>query len=101
MSNRRTNNATEAEIDKGQIYAKGTFKNVWRGIYTKGPRDGQECVAKEFRTGSVFEDSYFAEELKVVARAQKTIDAWNEASIIINRRILLNTPEIWEYYKPE
>jgi hypothetical protein len=96
MSNKRTNNATKATIDTSSIFARGTFKNVWQGRYTKGIRTGQKCVAKEFKTGSVFEAHYFEEELNVISRAQKIIDNWHNASII-NQRIILNTPEIWTY----
>lgn len=61
----RQNNAHMANINKATIYATGGFKNVYRGKYTEGERTGQECVAKEFQSGSVFEESYFAVELKV------------------------------------
>lgn len=95
--NSRQNLSSNANIfrDEG-IFARGTFKNVWRGVYTNGPRKGQNCVAKEFKTGSVYEDHYFDEELAVMSKTQKIIDAWHDADII-NRRILLNTPQIWEY----
>ena len=96
MSNKRTNNASKATINTSSIFAHGTFKNVWQGIYTKGIRAGQKCVAKEFKTGSVFEAHYFEEELNVISRTQKIIDNWHSASII-NQRIILNTPEIWIY----
>lgn len=96
MANRRLNNATYALIDTTNLFAQGTFKNVWKGTYTRGTRAGQECVAKEFKTGSVYEEHYFEEELAIVNRAQRVIDAWHEADII-NRRIVLNTPEIWTY----
>jgi len=96
MSNKRTNNATLALIDKSEIFAEGTFKNVWRGEYTEGARAGQECVSKEFKTGSVYENHYFNEELAIISRAQRVIDAWHIANII-NRRIILNTPEVWVY----
>ncbi|SPO03578.1 related to protein kinase [Cephalotrichum gorgonifer] len=95
MSNRRLNNATRADI-YGDIFAQGTFKNVWRGTYTEGARAGQACVSKEFKTGSVFEDHYFEQELSIIGRTQKIIDAWHDADII-ERRIVLNTPAIWEY----
>lgn len=97
MANSRTNNATSADIDRAAgPFAEGTFKHVWRGTYTNGVRAGQSCVAKEFKTGSVYESHYFAEELSIVARAQRVIDAWHEAGIL-GSRILLNTPQIWVY----
>lgn len=94
MANRRVNNATRARIEP-YTFAEGTFKIVQRGVYTRGARAGQRCVSKEFKTGSVYEDYYFEEELSIIARAQRIIDSWHDADII-DRRILLNTPEIWE-----
>lgn len=94
MSYARQNNSTKALIDN-QLYATGTCKNVRRGHYTQGPRAGQPCVAKEFKTGSVFADHYFAEELTILARAQRIVDGWHAARVI-DRRIVLNTAEIWD-----
>lgn len=97
MAYQRTNDAHRANIDRSAgIFAQGTFKNVWRGTYTEGARAGQPCVAKEFKTGSVYEEHYFAEEMSIIARAQKVIDKWHEEKPI-NRKILLNTPGIWTY----
>ena len=53
------NNASRASIDETIIFAEGAFKNVYKGAYTEGERKGEECVCKEFKTGSVFEESYF------------------------------------------
>ncbi|KAI1329181.1 kinase-like domain-containing protein [Xylariaceae sp. FL0255] len=96
MSNARKNQSQTADIYRDQLFAQGTFKNVYRGEYTSGPRAGQECVAKEFKTGSVYAASYFAEEMKIIQRTQKIIDDWHDANTI-NKRILLNSPEIWTY----
>ncbi|KAF7343046.1 Kinase-like protein [Mycena venus] len=94
MSYARRNNATRANIDQSHVFATGTFKNVWKGVYTVGARTGQACVAKEFKTGSVYERRYFEEEMNVIRLTQDIIDAWH-AERIINREIYLNTPEIW------
>lgn len=97
MSWSRTNNSTRADIQKNNgIFAEGSFKNVWRGIYTHGARAGEACVAKEFKTGSVFEDHYFQEELAIIRRTQQVIDAWHAAGVI-DAKIILNTPAIWQY----
>ncbi|KAJ7301279.1 kinase-like domain-containing protein [Mycena albidolilacea] len=96
MSYARLNNSTRAEIDQSQVFATGTFKNVWKGIYTVGARTGQPCVAKEFKTGSVYESHYFEEEMNVIRLTQVVIDAWH-AEQIIDSDIRLNTPEIWKY----
>ncbi|KAH8162630.1 hypothetical protein CIB48_g5614 [Xylaria polymorpha] len=96
MSNSRTNNAFSARIRLDKPLAAGTFKNVYIGEYTGGTRAGQRCVAKEFKSGSVYEDHYFEEEMKVIRCAQGVIDDWARAEII-NERILLNIPQIWTY----
>jgi hypothetical protein len=97
MSYTRSNNATNATIERSMgIFASGTFKNVWQGVYTDGVRKGHKCVAKEFKTGSVLEAHYFEEELEIVARTQKIIDDFDAAGII-DRKIWLNTPQIWTY----
>jgi len=95
MSYRRTNDSSECIVHRERIFASGTFKNVWEGTYTEGPRHGQPCVAKEFKTGSVFEDHYFQEELAIVRHTQKILDDWHATSAT-NRHIYLNTPEIWQ-----
>ena len=76
----RQNNATKASIDRTKIYSTGSFKNVYKGVYIEGERKGQECVAKIFKSGSVFESSYFAVELKVVAKALQLINKFNNIS---------------------
>ncbi|KAJ7213155.1 kinase-like domain-containing protein [Mycena pura] len=95
MSYARLNNATRAEIDQSQVFATGAFKIVWKGVYTVGARRGERCVAKEFKTGSVYEKRYFEEEMNVIRLTQGVIDAWH-AEQIITRDIRLNTPQIWE-----
>ncbi|KAH9219853.1 kinase-like domain-containing protein [Leptodontidium sp. 2 PMI_412] len=98
MSNSRTNNSTRASINKDAIFASGTFKNVWTGIYTAGDRSGQRCVAKEFKTGSVYEAGYFEEEMNIIRGTQRIVDDFDSAGVLgTGRRILLNTPEIWTY----
>ncbi len=64
----RENNATLATVYE-PLYASGAFKNVYKGKYTQGERAGEDCVCKSFISGSVFEESYFQAELKVVEKA--------------------------------
>lgn len=96
MSNARRNISSHAEVSTDILFASGTFKNVYQGVYTCGPRQGEQCVCKEFKTGSVYENSFFEEEMKIIRRTQKIIDEWTDARII-NRRIRLNTPSIWVF----
>jgi hypothetical protein len=92
----RQNKASKAEIDRSTIFATGGFKNVYKGKYTEGERTGQECVSKIFKSGSVFEDSYFESELKVVAKALEIINKFNNDHVI-NKPIWLNEPTIWSF----
>lgn len=92
----RQNNATKAQSDRSVVYASGAFKNVYKGKYTMGERTGEECVVKEFKSGSVFEESYFAVELKIVAKALEVINKFNNDGII-NKSIWLNEPTVWTY----
>ena len=54
----RENNASKAVAYMDSVYAKGAFKNVYKGKYNEGERTGKECVCKIFISGSVFEESY-------------------------------------------
>lgn len=83
-----------ATVNKARLFASGTFKNVYAGNYTEGARAGQECVSKEFKTGSVYEAHYFEEELNIIRHTQAVINDWHDARVI-DKRILLNTPAIW------
>ena len=90
------NNSQRAKVQSRKIYASGAFKNVYKGIYTKGQRTGQPCVTKEFKSGSVHERHYFKEEMNIIKLAQKMLDDW-AATNSINSKIVLSTPEIWTY----
>ncbi|KAI0468022.1 kinase-like domain-containing protein [Xylaria cf. heliscus] len=93
MSNLRKNGSKSACI-RLELFAEGAFKYVYAGIYGEGPRAGQRCVSKQFKTGSVYADHYFNEEMNIIRRTQRVIDDWHHAGII-DKRILLNMPEIW------
>ncbi|KAK6362763.1 hypothetical protein TWF730_000218 [Orbilia blumenaviensis] len=95
MSYARTNHSTTATIDN-KLFGSGTFKYVYAGTYTSGPRKGHRCVSKEFKSGCVVEEHYFQEELNICDKAQKIIDEFNEEEII-SQEIHLNTPEVWTY----
>jgi hypothetical protein len=94
----RENDASKAEINLDVLFAQGAFKNVYKGKYTIGERAGQECVCKMFKSGSVYEDSYFENELKVVHKALEIINRFNDDQII-DKRIWLNKPDIWTFVK--
>jgi hypothetical protein len=97
MPSTRKNRASKATIAREIIYASGSNMNASRGWYTEGQRAGQECVCKIFKTGSVFESSFFDNELKVVHEALAIIEQFNAAHILNNSTILLNIPEVWSF----
>ena len=51
-------------------FAQGAFRWVARGHYTSGPRNGQPCVAKWFKTGKVYDATYFSLDIQAVEKAQ-------------------------------
>lgn len=92
----RENNSTKAEINTIVLFAEGAFKNVYLGKYTEGSRKGEECVCKIFKSGSVFSESFFANDLKVVAKALEIVNKFNSLKVI-TRQIWLNVPTIWTF----
>lgn len=95
MAYSRNNNSTAAEFTDSLVpFASGSFKYVWQGHYTDGPRKGQKCVAKAFKTGSVFEDHFFELEMAVIEETRKIVNAWNNARIV-DLPIKLSKPQIW------
>ncbi|PMD12136.1 hypothetical protein NA56DRAFT_713469 [Hyaloscypha hepaticicola] len=97
MSYSRANSSTRAVIVNDKTFASGTFKEVWEGVYTDGPRKSEPCAVKAFKTGSVFEEHYIQEKLSILERTQRIIDDFAAAKVIENGRIFLHTPEIWTF----
>jgi hypothetical protein len=54
-------------------------------------------VTKWFKTGAVYEEAFFENDLKAVNKAQEFIDAWN--ALNISNAIHLNRPEVWTFKK--
>jgi hypothetical protein len=81
------------DYDKGP-FATGTFKNVWLGRYNNGTRKGETCIAKEFKNGSVYENYYFDEEMKVVEMTKMIVGRFNDAGILGGRQVRVNIPDI-------
>merc|ERR1711937_404765 len=76
MTTARRNNASEAEFTQKALdnpFAEGAFRYVAKGKYTKGERQGQRCVCKWFKTGSVFEESFFETDIKTSKMAIEII----------------------------
>jgi hypothetical protein len=56
----------------------------------------QPCVCKWFKTGAVYEETFFEKDLKAVKKAQEFIDAFNSLGITASR-ISLNHPRVWVF----
>ena len=72
----RVNNATRAEFQQHDLdhpFSEGAFRWVAHGIYTEGPRSGQHCVCKWFKSGSVFEADFFEHDIRAVSVAKLVI----------------------------
>jgi hypothetical protein len=87
---------------------------VHKGLYTPnpdfpgdhgGPQNGELCVLKEFKTGSVYEEYFFRNDIDAVNKVAEFItsfNAFNAASNYCRRKnILLNIPQVWESAYPD
>ena len=105
-----TRNLSRCAYTDVMKWGEGAFKWVHKGHYgvnptipgdDGGPQNGECCVLKEFKTGSVYEDSYFSADIITVTKARQVIDAFNEGNFVSNRKILLNQPAIWQEIYPD
>jgi len=95
----RLNNAFRASFadeDLDSPFAQGAFRWVAKGVYDKGMRKGEPCVAKWFKTGISFEEKYFATDLFTVNKAIEIIEKWNN-SRLISQHVMVNKAEVWEF----
>ncbi|OAJ37841.1 hypothetical protein BDEG_21817 [Batrachochytrium dendrobatidis JEL423] len=92
----RENDSFETVPNMDVVFARGAFKNVYKGKYTKGNRTGQESVTKIFKSGSVFQESYFDNELKIVNKALEIINRFNKDQLV-DQNIWLNIPAVWTF----
>jgi hypothetical protein len=91
----RENLSSRCFVDYSHIFASGAFKNVYLGTYASGNRNGSKCVSKVFKEGSVFEVSYFDNEIQVVNKTIEIVDRFN-ADNIIPQMIWVNQPGVWQ-----
>ena len=92
--------ATSDDFGFGRVLASGTYKNVYRGRYSDGgAHHGEECVYKLFQTGSVYEASFFANDVSLATRAQSVINAFaRHASSVSNGvEIHMNEAAVWQF----
>lgn len=81
---------------KSQIpFNQGSFKTVWLGEYDDGQRRGDKCVIKAFKDGSVYEEWYFDEEMKLVEATGDMVNRFNAAKVLGGHRtVRVNIPVI-------
>lgn len=95
----RRNNSSTASYnvrDLEKPFAQGAFRYVAKGIYTDGERKGQTTVCKWFKTGIVFENSFFEYDIKAVYKALAIVESFNAARII-EKTVRINLPEVWRF----
>ncbi|CAB9509208.1 Alpha-protein kinase [Seminavis robusta] len=95
----RRNNAQEATFqtyDLDHPFAEGGFRWVAKGQYVKGGRSGQACVCKWFKSGAVFEATFFDKDIEAMNKALEIIQQWNRTKQI-NKLIQINIPEVWTF----
>lgn len=92
-----SNDANMAEVfDPDHPFASGSFRWCAKGKYTNGDRRGQQCVAKWFKTGAVYDGVFYEKDIKAVDKAVDIVRAFNKAAFI-NDTIYVNKPEVWVY----
>jgi hypothetical protein len=97
MSSARRNLSCSAKFrDIGEPFAEGAFRLVAKGVYNDGtgPRNGQSCVLKWFKSGGVYQEIFFTDDIRAVEKAQDIIDSFNAAGVY-ERQVYLNHPEVW------
>ncbi|KAM0262187.1 hypothetical protein ACHAQJ_001932 [Trichoderma viride] len=98
-SSGRYNNSTSASYTNYALnnpFAQGAFRWVAKGSYVSGPRQSQACVAKWFKSGAVFSDTYFTLDIKAVDKSLEIVDKFNQSNFI-NRTIRVNIPQVWYF----
>ena len=108
-------NLSRFVITLQEQWNQGAFRWVHTGRYAPdpripgdngGPQNGELCVLKEFKSGSVYEDSFFQSDIKAVAKAAEIVDAFNAHNDRIGmaygrKTIRMNKPEVWEDVYPD
>ncbi|KAL7624654.1 hypothetical protein AAE478_006224 [Parahypoxylon ruwenzoriense] len=95
----RYNISNSAHIPDDELddpFAQGAFRWVAKGTYASGPRRGQACVVKWFKTGAVFEADYFILDIKAVDKALEIVNRFNELNIV-NKTVKINVPAVWVF----
>ncbi|GMH34720.1 hypothetical protein BSKO_02581 [Bryopsis sp. KO-2023] len=75
-------------------FASGAFRWVVKGTYYEEGRDGEACVFKWFKTGSVFSDTYFSMDIKATDKAIEIVQKWNDEGFV-DKPVLVNKAQVW------
>ncbi|CAK0880266.1 unnamed protein product [Prorocentrum cordatum] len=79
---------------------EGDHRYVSKGVYREGRRSGHACVVKWFKTGSVYESSFFDKDLLAVRQASVIVDSFNHVLRMRNPSwpyiVKVNSPQVWE-----
>eukprot|EP00929_Paragymnodinium_shiwhaense_P092010 TRINITY_DN51887_c0_g1_i1.p1 TRINITY_DN51887_c0_g1~~TRINITY_DN51887_c0_g1_i1.p1 ORF type:complete len:489 (-),score=83.18 TRINITY_DN51887_c0_g1_i1:253-1719(-) len=88
------NNASASVSEpSAEPFAEGEFRFVYKGKYLRGERTGEACVEKIFKTGAVFEETFFQHDIKAVDKAHEIIDAFN--ALGKGKTVRINHPQVW------
>lgn len=99
MTTARRNNARKAIFTADALenpFAEGNFRYVAKGKYTIGDRKGQAAVCKWFKTGKVFSEEFFENDITAVNKSLDIIELFN-ATNIVGMNIKLNIPQVWTF----
>lgn len=95
----RMSNATEASFTQHALsnpFPQVGFRWVAKGVYTKGDKAGEACVCKWFKSGVVFQSTFFELDIKAVDKAHQLIQKWN-ARGYVNKGVMINMPKVWTF----
>lgn len=82
---------------------QGQFRWVHKGQYVGGLQHGQLCVHKEFKTGSVYEDSFYSKDILAVKKATSINREFNiySKNIMGRKQIYIIQPRVWQKSIPD
>lgn len=95
----RENLSSEAAFTSDDLnypFASGTFRWVAKGKYTNGPRKGEKCVCKWFKSGVVYEDAYYEKDVKAIEKAIDIVREFNNSGLI-EEHVQLNKADVWTF----
>ena len=83
-------------LANAEYFAQGECRNVFKGTFEGGGRDGQHGVYKVFKDGHRYLASSFSMDLAVTDKAGDIIAAFNQ-EMRSNKEVRLNKPEQWHF----